>query len=61
MEDPIVDVRLAAVAAYPALVTDPAGAAPALCARLSDADPGVRAGIFAYNVAPLSVFYPWRE
>jgi len=26
-----------------------------------DADPGVRAGIFAYNVAPLSVFYPWRE
>ena len=25
-----------------------------------DADPGVRAGIFSYRVAPLRVFYPWR-
>lgn len=26
-----------------------------------DQDPGVRAGIFIYRVAPLSVFYPWQE
>lgn len=26
-----------------------------------DADPGVVAGIFTYEVAPMSVFYPWRE
>jgi len=25
-----------------------------------DADPGVRAGIFIYSVAPLNVFYPWQ-
>jgi uncharacterized protein YciI len=26
-----------------------------------DADPGVRSGLFVYRIAPLSVFYPWRE
>ena len=26
-----------------------------------DADPGVRAGIFSFRVAPLRVFYPWRQ
>jgi uncharacterized protein YciI len=25
-----------------------------------DADPGVRAGIFIYRIAPLNVFYPWQ-
>lgn len=42
MGDTEVDVRLAAVAAYPVLATDPDRAAPALCARLSDPDPGVQ-------------------
>jgi hypothetical protein len=26
-----------------------------------EADPGVRAGIFVYRIAPLSIFYPWHE
>ena len=26
-----------------------------------DADPGVAAGIFAYRVEPVSIFYPWRD
>jgi hypothetical protein len=25
------------------------------------ADPGVRADIFVYRIAPLSVFYPWND
>ena len=27
---------------------------------LMEADPGVQAGIFAYRIAPLRVFYPWQ-
>lgn len=26
-----------------------------------DADPGVVAGIFQYRLAPIRVFYPWKE
>jgi uncharacterized protein YciI len=33
----------------------------AAAAAIVDADPGVRSGMFAYKLAPLSVFYPWRE
>lgn len=33
----------------------------ASAAALMDEDPGVRAGIFDYRIAPLKVFYPWRE
>lgn len=28
---------------------------------LLDADPGVKAGIFVYRVAPMNVFYPWQD
>ena len=29
--------------------------------NLIDADPGVRTRLFSYRIAPLNVFYPWRE
>jgi hypothetical protein len=28
---------------------------------LLDEDPGVKTGIFVFSVAPLKVFYPWRD
>lgn len=28
---------------------------------LIEADPGVQAGIFSFRIAPLRVFYPWRQ
>lgn len=28
---------------------------------LIEADPGVKAGIFIFSIAPLNVFYPWRD
>ena len=29
--------------------------------ELIEADPGVRAGTFIFRIAPLNVFYPWKE
>lgn len=29
--------------------------------QILDKDPGVVAGIFTYEIAPMNVFYPWRE
>lgn len=28
---------------------------------LIEADPGVQSGIFSFRIAPLRVFYPWRQ
>jgi hypothetical protein len=28
---------------------------------LLDEDPGVKTGIFVFSIAPLQVFYPWRD
>ena len=29
--------------------------------KLLDNDPGVQSRIFSYRIAPLSIFYPWKE
>ena len=28
---------------------------------LIEADPGVQSGTFSFRIAPLRVFYPWRQ